>query len=105
MQVFFGGVKNHEKQRLPYRQNFHGCMENIAFNLAYVSDLARRKKPSVRVEVSIGMLVSWGPGVETLGSVVVMLHSSTQSDAAGASSNRASADPALVGHVGPCIVA
>uniref|UniRef100_A0A8D2LRY8 Contactin associated protein 1 n=1 Tax=Varanus komodoensis TaxID=61221 RepID=A0A8D2LRY8_VARKO len=47
-EIFFGGVMNHEKQRLAYRQNFRGCMENIAYNLVYITDLARRRKPSIR---------------------------------------------------------
>uniref|UniRef100_A0ABM5GR83 Contactin-associated protein 1 n=1 Tax=Pogona vitticeps TaxID=103695 RepID=A0ABM5GR83_9SAUR len=53
-EVFFGGVMNHEKHRLAYRQNFHGCMENIAYNLIYISTRARRRHPSIRVEGHIG---------------------------------------------------
>uniref|UniRef100_A0A8D2LSY1 Contactin associated protein 1 n=1 Tax=Varanus komodoensis TaxID=61221 RepID=A0A8D2LSY1_VARKO len=49
-----GGVMNHEKQRLAYRQNFRGCMENIAYNLVYITDLARRRKPSIRFEGHVG---------------------------------------------------
>lgn len=50
-QVFFGGVVNQEKQRLVYRQNFRGCIENIYFNGAHIADLARRKKSNIRFEV------------------------------------------------------
>ncbi|XP_054849661.1 contactin-associated protein 1 [Eublepharis macularius] len=53
-EVFFGGVINHEKQRLAYRPKFRGCMENIAYNLVYITDLALRRRPSIRFEGRVG---------------------------------------------------
>ncbi|XP_053217891.1 contactin-associated protein 1 [Podarcis raffonei] len=53
-EIFFGGIMNYEKQRLVYRPNFRGCMENIAYNLVYISNLARRRKPSIRIEGHLG---------------------------------------------------
>ncbi|XP_019361270.1 PREDICTED: contactin-associated protein 1 isoform X1 [Gavialis gangeticus] len=53
-EVFFGGVVNQEKQRLVYRQNFRGCIENIYFNGAHIADLARRKKSNIRFEGRVG---------------------------------------------------
>ncbi|XP_048373549.1 contactin-associated protein 1 [Sphaerodactylus townsendi] len=53
-EVFFGGVINHMKQRLAYRPNFRGCMENIVYNLIYVTHLALRHRPSIRVEGHVG---------------------------------------------------
>uniref|UniRef100_A0A8C3SR49 Contactin associated protein 1 n=1 Tax=Chelydra serpentina TaxID=8475 RepID=A0A8C3SR49_CHESE len=37
-------------QRLVYRQNFRGCMENIVFNRVNIADLARRRAPNIRFE-------------------------------------------------------
>ncbi|XP_027751788.1 contactin-associated protein 1 [Empidonax traillii] len=53
-EVFFGGVIDHDKQHLTYRQNFRGCMENIIFNGVNVADLARHRRPNIRFEGSVG---------------------------------------------------
>ncbi|XP_066485310.1 contactin-associated protein 1 [Tiliqua scincoides] len=53
-EVIFGGVMNYEKERLVYRPNFRGCMENIAYNLIYITDLAKRRSRSIKVEGHIG---------------------------------------------------
>ncbi|XP_034272079.1 contactin-associated protein 1 [Pantherophis guttatus] len=53
-EIFFGGVRNYEKQRLVYRPNFRGCMENIAYNLVYITNLVRRRHPAIRVEGHVG---------------------------------------------------
>lgn len=50
-QVFFGGVIDHDKQHLTYRQNFRGCVENIIFNGVNIADLARHRRPNIRFEV------------------------------------------------------
>lgn len=59
MQVVFGGVMNYEKERLVYRPNFRGCMENIAYNLIYITDLAKRRSRSIKVEVRICETLGW----------------------------------------------
>lgn len=61
-QIFFGGVISHKKQRLPYRPNFRGCMENIAYNLIFISNLALRRWPNIRFEVrvTLGRVSCWG---------------------------------------------
>ncbi|XP_068023183.1 contactin-associated protein 1 isoform X2 [Melanerpes formicivorus] len=53
-EVFFGGVIDHDKQHLTYRQNFRGCVENIIFNGVNVADLARHRRPNIRFEGSVG---------------------------------------------------
>lgn len=53
-QVFFGGVIDHDKQHLTYRQNFRGCVENIMFNGVNIADLARHRRPNIRFEVQPG---------------------------------------------------
>nr|XP_056720705.1 contactin-associated protein 1 [Euleptes europaea] len=53
-EIFFGGVINHKKQRLAYRPNFRGCMENIVYDLIYVTHLALRRRPSIRFEGRVG---------------------------------------------------
>ncbi|NXE69389.1 CNTP1 protein, partial [Calcarius ornatus] len=53
-EVFFGGVIDHDKQHLTYRQNFRGCVENIMFNGVNVADLARHRRPNIRFEGNVG---------------------------------------------------
>ncbi|KAI1230282.1 hypothetical protein IHE44_0010247 [Lamprotornis superbus] len=53
-EVFFGGVINHDKQHLTYRQNFRGCVENIMFNGVNIADLARHRRPNIRFEGNVG---------------------------------------------------
>ncbi|XP_059345135.1 contactin-associated protein 1 [Ammospiza nelsoni] len=53
-EVFFGGVIDHDKQHLTYRQNFRGCVENIMFNGVNVADLARHRRPNIRFEGKVG---------------------------------------------------
>ncbi|NXQ42157.1 CNTP1 protein, partial [Catharus fuscescens] len=53
-EVFFGGVIDHEKQHLTYRQNFRGCVENIMFNGVNIADLARHRRPNIRFEGKVG---------------------------------------------------
>ncbi|NXR84734.1 CNTP1 protein, partial [Pycnonotus jocosus] len=53
-EVFFGGVIDHDKQHLTYRQNFRGCVENIMFNGVNIADLARHRRPNIRFEGKVG---------------------------------------------------
>ncbi|NXR50509.1 CNTP1 protein, partial [Hippolais icterina] len=53
-EVFFGGVIDHDKQHLTYRQNFRGCVENIMFNGVNIADLARHRRPNIRFEGNVG---------------------------------------------------
>ncbi|KAL9823522.1 contactin-associated protein 1 [Geothlypis trichas] len=53
-EVFFGGVIDHDKQHLTYRQNFRGCVENIMFNGVNVADLARHRRSNIRFEGNVG---------------------------------------------------
>ncbi|NXO69456.1 CNTP1 protein, partial [Phainopepla nitens] len=53
-EVFFGGVIDHDKQHLIYRQNFRGCVENIMFNGVNIAELARHRRPNIRFEGNVG---------------------------------------------------
>ncbi|XP_029429832.1 contactin-associated protein 1 [Rhinatrema bivittatum] len=53
-ELFFGGIATQEKG-LVHKQRFRGCLENIYFNGIYISDLARRKKSSIRFEGKVGL--------------------------------------------------
>lgn len=67
---------NHEKHRLAYRQNFRGCMENIAYNLVYVSTRAKRRHPSIRVEVRMTVVLDlalWQRGGRVVWYALVLL--------------------------------